>query len=141
MPALSLVVLQAGTASAQETQPSPAFAIEKTLWEAWKNRDPEPFKTHLTDDTINIGGEGITTGKSKVIEEITGSKCEVRSYSLSDAQTHQVNADTVILTYKASQDATCDGEKVPAEVYVSSVYVKQGGKWLAALYHESAAAK
>lgn len=41
------------------------------------------------------------------------------------------------MTYKAKQDTTCGGNKVPAEVVASSVYVNKGGKWLAASHQES----
>jgi len=56
---------------------------------------------------------------------------------LSDMKVHRVASDTAILTYKAVVEAICAGNKLPAEVYARSVWVKQGGKWLAASYQET----
>lgn len=138
-----LVVLAAlsATGMAQEDAKTQVISIEKSLWEAWKARDAQPFNMHLTDDSMNIGANGITVGKAKVVELITGGDCDIKSSSLSDWTLHQVSADTAILTYRASQEGTCGGEKIPAAVLASSVYVKQNGKWMAASYHETPVSK
>jgi len=44
----------------------------------------------------------------------------------------------VLLTYKASQDATCGGTKIPPTILVTSTYVRKDGAWKASSYHESA---
>jgi hypothetical protein len=44
-----------------------------------------------------------------------------------------------ILSYTATQDAICDGTKMPAKIYSSSVYVRKDGKWLSAAYQETPA--
>ena len=51
-----------------------------------------------------------------------------------------VGVDAVILTYKADQDVTCGGQKMPSTVYASSIWKKQGGKWWAAFHQETPAA-
>lgn len=112
-------------------------SIEKDLWTAWKNADPGPFEQYCSDDMVGVGVEGIHAGKQQAIEAITNQPCQVRSFSLSDFQVHEVSDDTVLLTYKANQDATCGGMKVPADVAASSLYVKKGGKWLAFFHQES----
>ena len=76
-----------------------------------------------------------------MIKALTQQSCDVRSFTFSNLQVHEVSADTVILTYQAKQDATCDGHKLPETVFVSSVYVNKGGKWLSASYHETPVAK
>jgi hypothetical protein len=65
----------------------------------------------------------------------------VKTFSLSDWKLSMAGKDTAILTYKASQDAVCDGNKLAAEVYSGTVYVKKGDKWLAASYQETPAVK
>ncbi len=52
-------------------------------------------------------------------------------------EVHRITSDTALLSYKASQDATCDGNKISARVLVSSVYVNRDSKWMAVCYHES----
>jgi hypothetical protein len=116
---------------------STVTSIEKSLWEAWKTHQIKPFEQFLTADTVNVTSQGLTAGKEAVIKDMTANPCEVRNYSLSDWQFHEVSSDTVILTYKAKQDATCRGSKVPAEVLATAVYVKKNGKWMAASYQET----
>jgi len=112
-------------------------AIEKQLWEGWKNKDAKPFEENIATDTVAINAQGITSGKAQVIKDITGSDCDVKSFSLSDVKLRRLGKDAAMLTYKAKQDATCGGEKIPAEVVVSSTYVNENGAWRAASYHES----
>jgi len=112
-------------------------AIEKQLWEGWKNKDAKPFEENIATDTVAINAQGITSGKAQVIKDITGSDCDVKSFSLSDVKLRRLGKDAAMLTYKAKQDATCGGEKIPAEVVVSSTYVNESGTWRATSYHES----
>jgi hypothetical protein len=116
---------------------STVTSIEKSLWEAWKNKQTEPFQQNLTDNSVSVNPMGVHSGKDQMIKEMTTTPCDVRSYSLSDWQVHDITSDTVIVTYKAKQDATCQGNKIPAEVVASSVYVKKGGRWLAASHYEA----
>lgn len=134
---LLFLLLPVATVSAQEDLEAKLVTIEKSLWEAWKNKDAKPFEEHITKDSVNITAQGITSGKAALIKEITSSDCVVKSYSLSDVMLHQLGKDAAMLTYKAAQDATCGGEKIPSEVLVSSTYVNEAGAWRAASYHES----
>ena len=131
---LLLIPIQSPLAA--EDLQSTLVSIEESLWEAWKKGDAAPFKTHLTEDSMMITTGGVSS-KEQAIKDITSGQCKVTSYSLSDMKVRTVTSDTAILTYKAAQDAICEGNKIPAEVYASSVYVKQGGKWLAASYQET----
>src|SRR2546427_7682933 len=58
-------------------------ATEKKLWEAWKNKDPKPFKATLAADSIMVGESGVSD-KAAAVKEITEMPCEVKSYTLSD---------------------------------------------------------
>lgn len=122
---------------AQDDVKSELTSIEKGLWSAWKNGDPAPFETHLAEDTVGVGVQGVSTGKQKAIQAVTASPCQVGDFSLSDWQIHKLSGDVVLLTYSAKQDATCGGVKVPSDVVASSIYVRRGGKWLAAFHQES----
>jgi ketosteroid isomerase-like protein len=131
-----LSLIYTGTLLAQDVK-SEVTSIEKSLWEAWKNKQTDAFREHLADNSVGVGPMGVTAGKDKAIQEMTANPCEVRSFSLSDWQVHEITPETVIVTYKAKQDATCQGNKVPTDVVASSVYVKKDGKWLAASHFET----
>jgi len=110
---------------------------ESKLWEAWKNKDGEPFKQNLTDDSVMIDMTGIVQGKDKAVDSMMKTPCEVKSYSLGDIKVDWVDKETALLTYKAQADATCGGQKVPPAVYASSIWVNKNGKWLNAFHQET----
>lgn len=115
-------------------------AMEKKLWKAWQEGDAGPFEMHLTDGNIWVLPSGIKIGKEKQIAAVTGGSCEVKSFELGEITAHAVIDGVVILTYESSQDAVCEGTKVPERIYASSVWVERDGKWYNAMYHETAAA-
>jgi hypothetical protein len=127
------------TVWAQEDLQVKLVSIEESLWEGWKNKDAKPFEKSVADDSVNINVEGITSGKAKLIKDITTSDCDVRSFSLADVAVHRLGKNSAMLTCKAAQDATCKGQKVAAEVYVSAVYVNQDGTWKSVSYQETPA--
>jgi hypothetical protein len=149
-----LTLFLTSLAYAQEATPSPSpapkpamsraqsqraiIATEKKLWEAWKNKDAKPFKANLSADSIQIGESGVGT-KNAIVEAMGNSGCEVKSYALSDIKVTFYNNSTAIVTYKGTQDATCEGQALPPAVWASSVYVMRGGKWLAASHQETPA--
>jgi hypothetical protein len=114
------------------------IATEKKLWEAWKNKDFKPFKANLAADSIMIGDSGVVN-KTTAIKGLEDMACEVKSYELSDIKVTFFNSSAALLTYKATQDATCGGQQAPAAVWASSAYVMRGGKWLAASHQETTA--
>jgi len=133
----------AATANTNAGKPAPApaskeaiVALEKQAWDAWKNNDPKFFDGFLSDRWVSFAGGG-REDKAANIKRMTESKCEVKSYSLSDEQLHMLGADVAVLSFKAAQDATCGGTKIPASVWVSSAYVRDGDKWKALTYVEN----
>jgi hypothetical protein len=46
------------------------------------------------------------------------------------------NKDTAVLTYKVTVQGSFKGEDISGAYYASSVWVNQGGKWLAILHTE-----
>jgi uncharacterized protein (TIGR02246 family) len=112
-------------------------SIEKSLWKAWKNNDTAVFQQHLADDAVGVGPQGVISGKEQLVREMTAEPCDVRDFSFSDWNVHQISEDAVLVTYKAKQDATCGGTQIPSEVVASSIYVKKDGRWLAYSHQET----
>lgn len=113
------------------------MTIEKSSWEAWKNKDAKVFEDVLSAKAIGFNAAAGRQDKAAMIKSLTDSKCEVKSYSFSDDQMSMLGNDVAVLTFKAAQDATCDGKKAPANVWASSVYVREGDKWKSLLYIEN----
>ncbi len=112
--------------------------LETILWQAWKDHSARPFEEHLTADSINMVNP-VSRGKANIVKEITSDSCKVSSFSLSGFAYQWLDADSVIATYEATEDGICGGEKLPAKVNASTVWVKRGGKWLSAFHQESPA--
>ena len=112
--------------------------MEKDLWEAWKNHDVEPFKKAMAPQSVNVSSGGVA-GTEQAIKDLGNSDCRVSNYSLADTKFTWFDKNTVLMTYKADQDATCKGQKVPATVWASSLWVNKDKQWKAAFHQETPA--
>ena len=113
--------------------------LEKQSWEAWQNRNGKFFQEFLSDDHVEVGSGGVAN-KAQVVGIVGSPICVVKSYSVDHFTLTPVDANTALLTYRAEQDTTCDGQKVPSPVWTSSLYVRRGDRWLNFLYQQTPAA-
>jgi len=114
--------------------------LEKQSWEAWKNRDGKFFQDFLSDDHVEVGFGG-PTNKATVVAGVASPVCSVKSYEVDKFELTMLDPNTALLTYHAAQDTTCNGNAVPSPVWVSSLYVRRGGRWLNALYQQTRTSK
>jgi hypothetical protein len=112
-------------------------ASENKLWEAWKNKDPKPFKATLAANSVMIGESGVAD-KESVVKEIADMPCEVKSFALSDWKINLIDSDAAVVTYKGVAEGTCAGTPIPT-VWASTVWVKSGGRWRAFSHQETPA--
>lgn len=154
--ALTLLLFICSVALAQEATPSPApaakpkpamtraqvqrnlVASENRLWEAWSKKDVKPFQVALTPDSWVIGDVGVTS-KDDLLKMLPASDCDIKTFTLSDFKFAWLSGDTVVISYKGTQDGTCGGTALPATVWASSVWVRRNGKWYAATHQETPA--
>jgi hypothetical protein len=111
-------------------------ALEKSSYEAWKSKDAKFWGTFLSDKFVGYGSSG-KLDKASATKEYTGANCEIKSYTLSDEQMKPLGNDAALLTYKKTVDGTCGGEKVPANSWAASAYVRDGDKWKGAFHAEA----
>ena len=108
-------------------------AIEKSAWKAWFDHDAK------TIDAIQVGSTGnIMIGREKILAALAKEPCKLKGIDFADAKVRQPSPDVAILTYTATQDVACEGEKPPPKVFSTSVYVRQEGKWRTSNYQETA---
>ncbi|HMF58046.1 MAG TPA: nuclear transport factor 2 family protein [Pyrinomonadaceae bacterium] len=134
----TLVLLQ--RAHAQNALKETLVNLENQSWEAWKKRDGNFFQNFLSDDHVEVGFGG-ATNKAAVVAFVGSPVCVINSYKLDHFELTVFDANTALLTYHAEQDTKCGGQSVPSPVWVSSLYVKRGGRWLNALYQQTQAAR
>jgi hypothetical protein len=110
---------------------------EEAGWQAWKDHNPKLEQDFIADDAVNIADGLVSKGKEQVLKGITDSGCVVNSFSLSDFSYMWLDKDTVLMTYTASQDATCSGKKQAGKVLASTIWQKKGGKWVSPFHQET----
>src|SRR5713101_158219 len=110
--------------------------LEKSAYEAWKSKDAKFWDTFLSDKFVGYGSSG-KLDKASATKEYTGADCEIKTYALSDEQMKPLGNDAALITYKTTVDGTCGGQKVPANSWAASVYVRDGAKWKAAFHAEA----
>lgn len=105
------------------------FAVEKMVWEAWKDHDGKKIEELTAKDIsfINIFGTYFAT-KADAIKDWSATGCEVKSVSVTDPVSTMISPTVGILTFKGGADGTCFGQKVP-HIWGTSIYVKEGDVW------------
>ena len=114
------------------------LAMDKQANEAWMKGDAKFFEGMLSDKFVSYD-MGHRMSKADTLKMMGTFKCDMKTWSLDDAQMVSVDADTAIVTYKGTFDGTCTGEdgkamKVPSPTRAASIWVRNGDKWQG-VYH------
>jgi hypothetical protein len=129
-------VAEKATSQANETKPidrdvhtDALLALERAIWGAWKDHDTKRMDglTATNIQFINIFGTHFAS-KAKALKNWSGQGCEVKTVSITDPVATMLSPTVAILTFHASADGTCFGQKV-GSVWGTSVYVKVGDVW------------
>jgi hypothetical protein len=112
------------------------MALEKSAYEAWKSKDAKFWDPFLVANFVGYVSTG-KLDKAAAIKEYSGADCDVKSYALTDEQMSPLGSDAALVTYKLAVDATCGGQKLPANSWGAGVYVREGDKWKGAFHAET----
>jgi hypothetical protein len=105
---------------------------ETGFFEAWKNKDEAYIRDHMPDNGIFWSDTGtISRDRQLAAQQAAAKTCTVEGYGLSDFGALPLATGAYLLTYKADQYATCNGEKAPVHMNGSSIYVFKAGHWQA----------
>ena len=117
-------------------------AVEKCTFKFWANHDMKAYGETMTDDAVLISAGGsVLMGGQKILADLASDPCDVKSFDLADTKVRQLTPDIAILTYNLTQDATCKAGKLATKAFVTSIYVRQEGKWRWTSYQETALKK
>jgi hypothetical protein len=111
--------------------------LEKSAYAAWKSKDAKFWATFLSDKFVGWGTSG-KLDRVSAKKEYTGADCEIKSYALSEERVSPRGKQAALITYKATVDGTCGGQKIPANSWAAGVYVRDGGQWKAAFHAQAA---
>ena len=105
---------------------------ETGFFEAWKNKDQTYFREHMPENGIFWSDNGtVSRDQQLAAQQASAKTCTVEGYGLSDFGALPLATGAYLLTYKADQYSTCNGEKVPIHMNGSSIYILKAGRWQA----------
>jgi ketosteroid isomerase-like protein len=104
------------------------IALENSAYEAWKSKDANFWSTFLSEKFVGWGSRG-KVGKALAIKEHARADCEVKSYALSEEHVSSLGENGALITYKATVNGTCGGEKLPMNSRAATIYARDGEKW------------
>src|SRR5438445_8289322 len=84
------------------------MALDKQANEAYLRGDGKFFDGFLSDKFVMRDG-GKRIDKAAVVDMISKTKCESKSFELTEPQMAKIDADTYVLSYKGTFDGTCTG--------------------------------
>jgi len=136
--------LAANNANRATPQASPAavsdadiIAVDRQIWDAIKAKNWDAFAAALADDAVTVTGGGVSD-KAQTVEAVK--KLDLTDYALSDVKVLKLDADAAVITYTSTSKARYDGQPMPdTPSRDSTVFVRRGGKWLAAFHQETPA--
>jgi len=109
---------------------------ENALWEIVKNKQVDAFRKYYADNYRGVSSDGV----KDINQEVEGVRIvDLKEYSLADTKVVFPNKVTAVLTYKVTVRGSFQGQDISGVYYASSVWVNQGGKWLAILHTEAKA--
>lgn len=118
------------------------LSMDRQATDAYFKGDAKFFDGFLSEKFIMSGG-GQHMNKAAVVKMIGETKCTIKEgWKLEDPQTATIDADTVVMSYKATVDGSCaEGggkqTKVPSPVRGASIYIREGDKWKAGWHGET----
>jgi hypothetical protein len=108
--------------------------LEKSAWEAYKNKQADAFKKLLSKEYCGAYAEGIKDMDKELADMAT---TDLHDYSFADTKVVFPSADVAVITYKATIQATAGGKDNSGTYNSASVWIKKGGKWLGVFHGEA----
>lgn len=103
------------------------MSLEKSVTEAFKNKQAEAFKKHLAPEFVAIDAGGIENADAQVADM---GKYDVRQNSFADMKVTFPSSKVAVISYKVTTQATRAGQDTSGTYNVASVWMKRGGNWL-----------
>jgi hypothetical protein len=110
--------------------------LEKSAWDAYKNKQADAFKALMSQDYYGVYSEGV---KNLDAELADMAKTDLREYSFADVKVVFPHPKMAVMTYKATLQASADGKDISGTYNCGSVWVQRGKKWVGVFHSESKA--
>ena len=108
--------------------------LEKSSWEAYKNKQADAFKALMSNVYSGVYAEGMKTLDTEVTDM---AKTDLRDYSFSDIKVVFPHPKMAVMIYKAKVQATADGKDISGTYNCGSIWIQQRDKWIGAFHSEA----
>jgi hypothetical protein len=119
--------------SAAQSAISPAadsadvLAAERRIWEGLKSN--HAGVDSLFAGAVDMDPNGITLEWKPGVATQQLASCEIKSYAMDSAHVKTLSTDQRLVTYKATYDWTCGGQRIPSPAYEMALWQRRGGRW------------
>src|SRR5438093_13437331 len=83
--------------------------MEKSAWEAYKNKQADAFKALMSKEYYGVYAEGVKNLDGELADM---AKSDLRDYSFSEVKVVFPYPKMAVMTYKAKLQATADGKDI-----------------------------
>lgn len=125
----------AGSGSGASADPSEIEALERQLWDQWKNRTVESMRDRIAADAVLLDGTG-SIDRESAIAMWAKQSCDVQDVALEDVKVTSLAPTVALITYRASVTGTCEGQPVGSSTN-SSIWVQRDGGWQTVHHQQS----
>lgn len=110
------------------------IAHEKQIIEAINKKDQAAFKGLVSQDALVVGMHGPIKA-AEALPILFGPDYKSEGGAIESPQVKMMDKDAYMITYKATTTESYKGESMTNSVYASTLWIKQGDKWMA-MFHQ-----
>ena len=103
------------------------LAAERRIWDGLKG--DHASLDSLFAGAVDMDPNGITLEFKPGAAAQQLANCVVKSYAMDSAHVKAISSDQRLLTYTASYDWACGGQRVPSPAYEMALWQRKGGRW------------
>jgi len=134
--AASVPIAPARAEAADDSLEQQIVAKEREGLDALKAGDLTLFGNLTADDAVFVDSRG-PAGKAQVMSNVAGFR--ITEYTMADVKYLRISRDSGLISYKITEKGVSHGKEFAAQVYVSSIWAKRGGKWACLFSQETEA--
>lgn len=130
------VPLQPAAVEAKASLASIITECERGTWEAFRKQDPVAYRALCCPEFYEISSAGTLHTLAEVLTSMK--TIQTKFYTMEDVVVTQFAENVCLIRYLVTVQYSEDGKDEPvSKAHASAVWVKRGGKWLAATYQET----
>lgn len=118
--------------------PAPTLAqLELETWKAFQAKRVGEIRSLFSPDFVGLYADG-THDLARELQSLTA--VTIKDYKLTPMRSRTLDADDVLLTYRADAHLLVGKKVIPTRLWTASLWHREGGRWLC-VYHTEVRAK